>query len=222
MENKISISTLPYEYSDLPNEFIKLKSFGVDYAHCDIMDGKFVENITYTPEDLKAISNEMPLPLDVHLMVNNPLTYIETLKSCAYYFSFHCELFKDIEALKNAVYAVKKANLKVGLVVDLQTKVETIIPVLKDLDLVLIMSVKAGAGGQKFNAIALEKIAYLNKLRAENGYSFVIEVDGGINNENVQVCVKAGADIIVSGSFVAKSKDLATTIKSLVVDTSKL
>ena len=217
MENKVSISTLPYEFETLPFKFKILKENGVEFAHCDIMDGKFVENKTYTPNMLREIKKEMPLPLDVHLMVNNPLDYIEILKDVAYYYTIHCECFKTENELIEAVKIVKNNGFKAGIAVDLYTDENVILKVLEEVDLVLIMTVKAGAGGQKFNETALKKVEHLNLIRAKNKLNFQIEVDGGINDTNVSECVKAGANIVVSGSFVAKSNDLNKTIKSLKV-----
>ena len=215
MENKVSISTLPYEFETLPSKFQILKENGVDFAHCDIMDGQFVENKTYSPIMLRDIKKEMPLPLDVHLMVNNPMNYVEILKDVAYYYTIHCECFKTTNELLEAIKTIKMNGLKVGIAVDLYTDETKILQILKDIDLVLIMTVKAGAGGQSFNDSALKKIEHLSFIRTQNQLNFQIEVDGGINDTNVNKCVKAGADIVVSGSFVAKSNDLSKAIKSL-------
>ena len=218
MENKVSISTLPYRFDELPKIFNELKECGADFAHCDIMDGQFVENKTYTPMMLQDIKGLMPLPLDVHLMVNDPLQYLSTLKGVAYYYTIHCECFNDMNTLKDALVSIKKSGLKVGLAVDLQTNIKSIFEVLNIVDLVLIMTVKAGAGGQKFSESALDKVTKLNLFKRNNNLFFEIEVDGGINDKTAKMCVNAGADIVVSGSFISSSNDKKNTINSLKFD----
>ena len=215
MTNKVSISTLPFKFEELCNAFDKLKQAGADYAHCDIMDGEFVANKTYTPEDLSKIANQMPLPLDVHLMVNNPLQFVKIISNYAEFCTIHCELFNAEDDLLQAINIIKNERLKVGIAVDLMTPIEIIQPVLKYVDLVLVMSVKAGAGGQLFNPVALSKIEYLKNFKENNNLKFIIEVDGGINGQNAEMCVNAGADILVSGSYVASADDMKSAIDSL-------
>lgn len=216
MVNKVSISTLPFDFQNIPTEFEHLKALGVDYVHCDIMDGVFVENKTYTPAMLKDIAHQIPLPLDVHLMVQDPIKYVEVLKNVAHFFTFHCECFANSSELKNAILIVKQ-YCKVGVAVDLYTDIQNILDVLPLVDLVLIMSVKAGAGGQEFNDSAIKKISTLNAIRQQKAYTYLIEVDGGINGDNAQNCVKAGADILVSGSYVARANQKDKAIQSLKI-----
>ena len=218
MANKISISTLPFEFKDIPYKFEKLRELGVDYIHCDIMDGVFVPNKTYTPKMLSEIAGKINLPLDVHLMVENPLDYLEILSKCATYYTFHCECFNDKKELDNAINQVKNKGLKVGIAVDLNTEVTCIEAILNKIDLVLVMSVKAGAGGQKFDENSLEKIKYFDNYRKQYNLNYQIEVDGGINADNVAKCIQMGANIVVSGSYVAKAKDMQVAINSLRIN----
>ena len=215
MPNKVSISTLPFKFEELPSISMVLKNYGVDFLHCDIMDGNFVENKTYTPQMLAELAEKINLPLDIHLMVNNPIQYIDILHKYAYFLTIHYEAFKDETELKNALIYMKNQNLKVGISIDLNTDVNEINTVLDIVDLVLVMSVKAGAGGQKFNSCAVNKIIELSNLRKDNNYKYLIEIDGGINNTNVEQCINAGADIIVSGSYVANANNTELAVQSL-------
>ncbi len=178
------------------------------------MDGKFVENTTFMPNELEHLSKISELPLDVHLMVVEPTKYLHFCKM-AHSVSIHCEVFDDLIECRTAIELIKNMGVKAGIAIDLYTPAETIIPLLSFVDLVLVMSVKAGAGGQKFNASALEKIKLYDSIRKEKSLNFEIEVDGGVNGDNAQKCVQAGANILVSGSYVANSVNFAVSINSL-------
>lgn len=216
MENKVALSTLSYEFENLTKIFPLLKEFGADYAHCDIKDGKFVEGKTYTPKQLANIAQEMAISLDVHLMVAKPLKYLKHLKM-ANYVTIHYESFKNEKLLLKAIKKIKSKGINVGVAIDLDTNVEVLLNVLNSVDLILVMSVKIGKSGQRFNESAIEKLNFLKLVRKERKLSFLIEVDGGINAENVALCVNAGADIVVSGNYVAKAKDKESAIKNLKV-----
>ena len=214
MANKVAISTLPFEFNNLCDKFNELKDCGVDYVHCDIMDGHYVNNKTFTTKDLADICECFSLPLDVHFMALEPLKDIELLKNVAY-ITIHYEIFKNNEELISATDYIKSLGFKAGICVDLNTDVAKIENLLSHIDLVLIMSVKAGAGGQAFNNSAVAKIKFCDEYRKKNTLNFKIEVDGGINDKNVEDCVLAGADIVVSGSFVANAIDKIKAVEML-------
>lgn len=214
MENKVAISTLPFNFEELRIKSKLLKDSGTDFLHCDIMDGKFVENKTFMPDKLENLATASELPLDVHLMVVEPAQYFKYCKK-THSISIHCEVFDDLNECRNNIELIKNMGIKAGVAIDLNTPAEAIVPLLHIVDLVLVMSVKAGAGGQKFDASALEKIKLYHKIKKEKSLNFEIEVDGGINADNAQKCIQAGADILVSGSYVAKSTNAGFAIDSL-------
>jgi len=219
MENKVSISTLPFNLDEIQKKSSLLKEAGADFLHCDIMDGKFVKNTTFMPNELEHLATVSKLPLDVHLMVIEPTKYLHFCKM-AHMVSIHCEVFADVKECGDAIQSIKNMGIEAGVVIDLDTCAETIVPLLPIVDLVLVMSVKAGAGGQKFNTLALEKIKLYDSIRKEKNLNFEIEIDGGVNGDNAQKCVQAGADILVSGSYVANSTNFAVSINSLKYKTN--
>ncbi|QWC00731.1 ribulose-phosphate 3-epimerase [Mycoplasmatota bacterium] len=191
--------------SFLSSNFSKLKVeiLSINHAkwlHFDVMDGKFVENKTYNHEILTEIGQYSNQIFDCHLMVENPEKDIDNYaKNGADYITFHYEATKDSKKLISKIQSV---NVKAGISIKPATDVEVLDDFLEDIDLILIMSVEPGKGGQKFMENALDKIRYLDHLRKEKGYHFLIEVDGGINFDTAKLVKKAGADIIVVGSYI--------------------
>lgn len=193
---KISASFLSIE-NNLKENIDKLTSLDIDYLHLDIMDGVFVKNKTYEAYEIENIINYRK-PLDVHLMVEDVYKYIDDFKKLnPSYITFHYEVKHDIMDL---IKYLKKLNISVGISIKPDTKVGELLPYLPYIDLVLVMSVEPGAGGQKFIESSIDKINELFEIRNSNNYKYLIEVDGGINDTNIKYLKKA--DILVIGSFI--------------------
>ncbi|MDD6653151.1 MAG: ribulose-phosphate 3-epimerase [Clostridium sp.] len=207
---KVSVSVLSNEIK--PQDIVKkLDLSKPDYIHIDIMDGKFVSNKTWTTSEVKKFTSYSTLPLEVHLMVNNPSKYIEdyALMNTSIII-FHYEAVKDINEMINKV---KLYGLKVGIAINPETNINVLIPYLNMIDEVLIMSVHPGKSGQSFIEESLEKISVLKNIILEGNYKTIISVDGGINNETGLLCKDAGADELVSASYI--HKDIINNIKTL-------
>lgn len=193
---KIAPSILSADFAKLGEEIKEVES-AVDYIHVDVMDGHFVPNITIGPLIVDAIRPVTDLPLDVHLMIENPEHYIQAFVDAgADIITVHQEACPH---LHRVVQQIKQAGVKAGVVINPATPVESIEYVLEDVDLVLVMTVNPGFGGQSFIPSGLNKIKQLFDLRSEHGYSYEIEVDGGVNQETAKQCIDAGADVLVSG-----------------------
>ena len=189
----------------------KLDGSSADYIHVDIMDGKFVENKTWTYNEVKKIVSYSSLPLDVHLMVKDPAKYIEDYALLnTTNLIFHYEAVKDIEGM---ISLVKEYGLKVGIAINPDTSEEVIFPYLKDIDVALVMSVVPGKSGQSFIENTPSKIKNLKEEIIRQGVKTIISVDGGINNETGLLCKEAGVDMLVSASYI--HKDIVNNIKVL-------
>lgn len=212
----VSVSTDPVkEYSKVVDYAKKLQG-KADMLHCDIMDGKFVKAKTYDSALLSQINQNSLIMLDVHLMCSEPLDQVQDyLDAGANIVTLHYEAFKNKEDLVKANKLIHSRNALAGISISPQTPVSEIKMFVHDFDVVLVMSVTPGASGQFFMDESLDKIAQLDKIRKENNYNYKIEVDGGINGENVQKVIDAGADMIVSGSYVFKSENKKKAIESL-------
>lgn len=189
----------------------KLDGSSADYIHVDIMDGKFVENKTWTYNEVKKIVSYSSLPLDVHLMVKDPAKYIEDYALLnTTNLIFHYEAVKDIESM---ISLVKEYGLKVGIAINPDTSEEVIFPYLKDIDVALVMSVVPGKSGQSFIENTPSKIKNLKEEIIRQGVKTIISVDGGINDETGLLCKEAGVDMLVSASYI--HKDIVNNIKVL-------
>ena len=178
---------------------VRVGTYGADIYHLDIMDGEFTKYKTIDYKYLEQLREKSALLFNAHLMVNNPEKVIEKyIKYGADIITVHYEAFEKPETLIKTLKRIKSKRKMVGLAIDIATDIKVIDPIIKYLDLILVMSVKAGKGGQKFDKKAIDKIKYVRKLNSE----ILIEVDGGINAETGAKCVKAGADILVSGSYI--------------------
>ncbi len=209
----ISPSFLTCDFSNLKEE-ISLVSNLTKYLHVDVMDGNFVPNITLGPKVVKDLRKHFDNVFDVHLMISNPLQYIEEFASAGSdIITFHYEANSDI---LQTIKKIKECNKLAGLSINPNTNVEEIKPYLSSLDLVLVMSVNPGFGGQKFMENSVDKIKELDSLRKEFGYDYLIEVDGGINNSTIKLVNEANCDIAVCGSFLMNSSNKEETIKLLM------
>lgn len=196
---KISASFLSIK-DNFKQNVIKLSNTNIDYLHLDIMDGKFVSNKTWHIDNLLFLK-ELNKPIDVHLMVDDIYDYIdEFVLLNPKYITFHYEATKDPYLV---IDYIKKYNVKVGISIKPETSIEVLKPFLDLVDLILVMSVNPGMGGQEFINESLDKINDLKKIKEESKYHYVVEIDGGINDENIK---KINADIVVVGSFITKGK----------------
>ena len=209
----VSASSLPAgrNMSSQLDYIKKMQTYGADMYHLDVMDGLFVKNQTVDYTYLEQLKMSSVLLFDVHLMVQYPTKVINKYaKAGANILTIHYEAFANDKLFVKTLKKIKKLGMMAGIAIDLDTKIETIEPFLKYCDLVLVMTVKAGKGGQEFNEDALKKIKKIRKLYP----NMLIEVDGGINSENGAKCVKSGADILVSGSYIYNN-DAYEAIQSL-------
>lgn len=202
---QISPSILSADFSQLGTEIKRLEEGGADMIHVDVMDGHFVPNLTIGPPVIKALRKHCSLKFDVHLMISPVHKYIEAYADAgADIITIHPEATQN---LGESIKTIKDLKKKVGVSLNPESKIELITEFLDHIDLVLIMSVNPGFGGQKFMPEVLDKIKQLKKIQQEKNFTFDIEIDGGINFENCKIAIDAGANILVSGTTVFKSND---------------
>ena len=202
---QISPSILSADFSQLGNEIKRLEDGGADMIHVDVMDGHFVPNLTIGPPVIKALKKNSSIPFDVHLMISPVHEYIEAYAGAgADIITIHPEA---TENLQQSIDRIKKFKKKVGVSLNPKTEVDVIKEFLNQIDLVLIMSVNPGFGGQKFMPEVLSKVKKLADIRNKEKLAFDIEIDGGINFENSKLAIAAGANILVSGTTIFKSND---------------
>jgi ribulose-phosphate 3-epimerase len=202
---QISPSILSADFSQLGNEIKKLEEGGADMIHVDVMDGHFVPNLTIGPPVIKALKKHSSVLFDVHLMISPVHKYIDAYSEAgADIITIHPEATDNLES---SILKIKGLNKKVGVSLNPETKIESITKYLDKIDLVLIMSVNPGFGGQKFMPEVLTKIKDLKKIQKDKKLNFDIEIDGGINFENSKIAIEAGANILVSGTTIFKSNN---------------
>jgi ribulose-phosphate 3-epimerase len=202
---QISTSILSADFSQLGNEIKRLEEGGADMIHVDVMDGHFVPNLTMGPPIIKTLRRHTKLLFDVHLMISPVHKYIKDYADAgADIITIHPEATED---LKNSIQLIKSLNKKVGVSLNPETKIDLITNLLNEIDLVLIMSVNPGFGGQKFMPEVLEKIKELKKIKDQKNLKFDIEIDGGINFDNNKLAIEAGANILVSGTTIFKNNN---------------
>ena len=202
---QISPSILSADFSQLGNEIKRLEEGGADFIHVDVMDGHFVPNLTIGPPVIKALKKNCSLKFDVHLMISPVHKYIEAYSDAgADIITIHPEATNDLSA---SIQKIKDLGKKVGVSLNPETKINVIKNYLNKIDLVLIMSVNPGFGGQKFMPEVLDKIRELKSIQKKQNIDFDIEIDGGINFENSKIVIDAGANILVSGTTIFKSNN---------------
>lgn len=207
---KIAPSILSADFAKLGEEILDVEKGGADYIHIDVMDGHFVPNITIGPLIVEAIRPITKLPLDVHLMIENPDHYVEAFaKAGSDYITVHVEACRH---LHRTIQHIKSFGVKAGVVLNPATPVESIQHIIGDIDMVLLMSVNPGFGGQKFIPEVLPKIRKVKEMADQKGLTIEIEIDGGVNPETAKLCIEAGANVLVAGSAIYNEKDRTKAI----------
>ncbi len=208
----ISPSILSADFANLERDIKRVEEAGADWLHIDVMDGHFVPNITIGVPVTASIKKVAGIPLDVHLMIENPAKYIEPFaRAGADIITFHYEAVDDSE-VKSVIEQIKSFGLKAGLSIKPATSPDKIIPFLQYLDMVLVMTVEPGFGGQTFMADCAEKLPV---IRAKAPETLILQVDGGINDKTGRVCTELGANSLVAGNYIYKSADIKSAIMSL-------
>jgi len=207
---KVAPSILSADFARLGEEVRRVEKAKADWVHVDVMDGVFVPNLTIGPEVIKALRPHADIPFDVHLMIEMPERYVERFAECgADYLTVHVEATHDV---KGVLAHIRRLGMKAGISLNPGTELAKVEPYLEDVDLLLIMTVQPGFGGQSFRMDVLPKIARAREIRDERRLDFEIVIDGGINRETGKLCVERGATVLAAGSALFKVKDMEAEI----------
>ena len=213
MSNKVSVSILSADLMHMEDDLHRIEQSGAEMLHFDVMDGVFVKNISFGQPLLKAVDKMTDMHLDVHLMITDPIKYISEFGEFgADTITFHIESESDVS---DTIKAIKETGAKVGLALKPKTPFSEALPYMNDIDMLLIMTVEPGFGGQAFMADMLPKIREAKKYIDANSLNVPIQVDGGINGETVGLCSEAGASVMVAGSYLFKTDDMTSAVKTL-------
>lgn len=209
----VAPSILSADFSKLLEEVQEVEQYGAKYLHVDVMDGHFVPNISLGAVVYAHLKGKVDMVFDVHIMIAHPEKYAKTcIDAGADILTFHYEATKDVKGMIDLIHSL---GANAGISIKPETDIRVLDPYLKDLDLVLVMSVEPGFGGQSFMRSSLEKLAYLKEAKVKNTYTFSIEVDGGINLETGKECVDKGAEILVAGSYIFGHKNRKDAVEGL-------
>ena len=212
----VAPSILSADFTNLKEQLQEVEKSGAQWVHFDVMDGHFVKNITFGTDIMKAVKESTKMYVDAHLVVSDPDYYADIFMDAgADGITFHLDAINNIERSLALIKKVKKRGKQVGITLYPEVDVHEYLPYLEDVELVLVMSIKPGFGGQPFREDAISRIAWLDRMRKEHNYHYQIQVDGGINGETGKRCADAGADILVAGSYVFKN-NIPEAVQSLL------
>lgn len=212
----IAPSVLSMDYSKASEQLEDLKNSNAKWIHFDVMDGHFVPNITFGSDVLRGFKKKTNMFMDVHLMINNPDFYAESfVKNGADLITFHYEVYNEIDKCIKLCKKIHSLGCKCGISVKPNTPIELVQPILNEVDLILVMSVEPGFGGQSFQKSSLNKIEWLATMKRNNNYNYYIEIDGGINQETAILAKNAGCEVLVAGSYIFK-QNIADGVDSLL------
>lgn len=213
---QISPSILSADFSKLGDEVKEICELGADYIHIDVMDGHFVPNISFGAGVMKSLNEVSSVPYDVHLMIEDPDKYLDTfVTDKTEFITVHQEASVHLDRAIEHIKSLGNGGIKAGVSLNPATPVDILSCIIDKVDLVLIMSVNPGFGGQKFIPQSIDKVRELSRIREEKNLKFLIEVDGGVNGDNAHLLKEAGADILVAGSYIFKSGDRKKAIESI-------